>query len=73
MLPIPATRMWDVMDSLLHPPDLQIALGIRDGSHPDERSHDHDSRNDAYRDPTYCFHFGLPSMSGSTSSGAKYR
>ena len=75
MLPIPATRISDVIHTSLplHSTDLEVAARVRYGADPEVSGPDHQDRSDAHSDPTDYFHVVLLSMSGSTSSGAKYR
>ncbi|GAA2561161.1 hypothetical protein GCM10010409_41290 [Mycolicibacterium diernhoferi] len=56
-----------------HAAYLQVTLDVGDGLHPDHRDgEDHDGHH-RHRDPTDYFHGELLPVSGSTSSGAKYR
>jgi hypothetical protein len=57
----------------LHPSDFQVTTRIRYGADAEEGCTDGHYRDYANGYPTHYFHFALPSMSGSTSSGAKYR
>src|SRR5271166_485693 len=61
MLPIPATRMRDVIGSLsrLHPPQFQVAAGIGN-RYQSERYRDQDhQRDDGKEYPSQDFHFEL--------------
>ena len=76
MLPIPATRIWDVIaprtPSTCAASSGTAARPAGSGRRPPTAPSDNDARYDGGRD-TYYFHVELLSLSGSTSSGAKYR
>jgi hypothetical protein len=55
----------------LHPSDFQVTTRIRYGADAENGCTDSHHRHDANGYPTHYCHFALPSMSGSTSSGAK--
>lgn len=57
----------------LHSAHLQIPPGIRYGTDSEVTSGEDRNRGYANRDPTHYFHDALLSVSGSTSSGAKYK
>src|SRR4026208_526035 len=75
MLPIPATRIRDVIPprSPLHPPHLHVPARVRKVDETNDYSCGNDDRYDGHGRPSHYFHFELLSVSGSTSSGAKYR
>src|SRR5690606_8652844 len=64
-----------------HPSDLQVAAGVRNGSDAQQHGEQQHGRQEDHGDPAHYFHVGLlssrvssrVSVSGSTSSGAKYR